>query len=130
LRSTRRILFECCEGPGPDCLNLEIDGPGNAAVNRIKKGQAKLEVQNIVAVLPTFARFALDRGVDVGTIRNWRAKYPAFDEALSDCEGHPTGFIDSGPDFRPHTRSRRDFRREKHSWHERPGRPVSTGRST
>ena len=60
---------------------FEIDDPGNAGVNKIKKGRAKLEVQTIVAVLPTFARFALDLGVDIGTIQNWRAKYPDFDDA-------------------------------------------------
>jgi hypothetical protein len=75
------FFLDAAKAPAQMATTFEIDAPDNQAAGKIQKGQAKLEVQTIVAVLPTFARFALDLGVDIGTIQNWRAKYPAFDEA-------------------------------------------------
>jgi hypothetical protein len=53
------FFLDAAKLPAQATTTFEIDGPSNPATGTIQKGQIKQEVQAIVAVLPTFNRFAM-----------------------------------------------------------------------
>jgi hypothetical protein len=90
------FFLNAATAPAQMATIFEIDGPGNPAVNKIKKCRAMLEVQTIVAVLPTFTRFALSIRANISSIQNWRAKYPDFDEACQMAKDIQRDFLIQG----------------------------------
>jgi hypothetical protein len=63
---------------------------------RFTTGSKREEVRRICAALPTFERFATSIGVTTATLRNWRAKYPEFEEACRMCEQIQRDFLQQG----------------------------------
>jgi hypothetical protein len=63
---------------------------------RFTTGSKREEVRRICAIMPTFERFATSIGVTTATLRNWRAKYPEFEEACRMCEQIQRDFLQQG----------------------------------
>ena len=57
---------------------------------------SKIEVQEILAGLPTFQRFALSIGVSTRTTENWRKQYPEFEDAYWKCKDIIEDFFAQG----------------------------------
>jgi hypothetical protein len=59
-------------------------------------GTKREEVRRICGDLPTFEGFATTVGITTRTVRNWRGRYPDFEEACCFCEQIQREFLQQG----------------------------------
>jgi hypothetical protein len=63
---------------------------------RMTTGTKREEVRRVCSDFPTFEGFAISLGVTTRTLREWRARYPDFEEACRFCEQLQREFLQQG----------------------------------